>query len=352
MSARVPLFLGVMIAAVAALVVLRNWTESAETRQPPAVAHSTQNETPRQPASPAPPSPSSSRSIPSDQLASAPLPAEAPTAATGKLDRLAEIRENFRALARGNPIIAMQAARKLADSTERETALLSLVTEWTNGELSPPVARARAILQHGLEAGLGMELARTPQLAALWAAELTESQGRFALLAAAGANLLESDPSAALALGQQLPENERHEFSDALLTTWAQKDTQAALEWVNQMADPAERELALQSIRQVAPVGIGAAVAIQGGYPVILNLVPDSPAARDGQLGKGDRIVALAPDGSALVDARDLRLETVVNMIRGAPGTLLHLQVQPADAPPGSPPRNIWITRDQITFKR
>src|SRR2546423_1596568 len=51
--------------------------------------------------------------------------------ATNKLDRLAQIREEFRRLAAGDPGIALRAAKEQTDGTERETALLTLVTEWT-----------------------------------------------------------------------------------------------------------------------------------------------------------------------------------------------------------------------------
>jgi hypothetical protein len=265
---------------------------------------------------------------------------------------LAEVRETFHALAKVDPAAAMQAARQLTDPIERETALLALLTEWTRGELSPPGTRARAIVGFGLEAGLGMELARNPKLAALWAVELTDGQGRLALLSSAAANLVDTDPSGAFGLGQHLHEKEQRTFTETLLESWAQKDTQAALQWVNQLPDPTYRDLALQSIRQVAPVGIGAAVGVREGYPVILDLVPEGPAARNGQLEKGDRIVALAQEGSTPIDTRGLSLEAVVNMIRGAPGTRLQLQVEASGSAPGGPPRAVWISREQVTFKR
>jgi carboxyl-terminal processing protease len=98
-------------------------------------------------------------------------------------------------------------------------------------------------------------------------------------------------------------------------------------------------------------VGIGAALSIQDGYPVINQLLPGTPAQLSGQLQPGDRIVALAQGDSAFVDVHSLPLSDVVNLIRGAPGTTLQLQVLPADAPPGSSPRVIPIVRDQLKFK-
>ncbi len=280
------------------------------------------------------------------------MAAEAPLGTPSKLERLNQLRNDFRLLAAGDPGTAMRSAKQLADATERETALLTLVTEWTQGELSSPAQRARAILAYGLEAGLGLELARNPELAALWAGELTAGRGRFALLEAAATGLLETNPTAAFALGEQLPQAERASLSQALLTSWAQNNTEAALQWVSKLPDPAWQNSALESIRNVAPVGIGAAITLQNGYPIIQDLVPNGPAQAGGQLRPGDRILGLAQDGTTFVDARGMSLENVVKMIRGAPGTPLHLQIQRADAAPNTPPQTIWIMRDQVKFKR
>jgi C-terminal processing protease CtpA/Prc len=52
------------------------------------------------------------------------------------------------------------------------------------------------------------------------------------------------------------------------------------------------------------------------------------------------------------VDVQNLPLANVVDMIRGAAGTPVQLQVVAADAPPNSLPRIVTIYRDQIKFKR
>src|SRR5207253_9384350 len=88
---------------------------------------------------------------------------EAPVPETNKLERLTQVRQQFQALAAGDPGAAMQTAKLIQDETERETALLTLVTQWKHGELRSPRERARAIDMFGLEAGLGMELADKPE---------------------------------------------------------------------------------------------------------------------------------------------------------------------------------------------
>jgi hypothetical protein len=348
-----------LIGLVAALAVgltafwLRSRTGGREQAQRPPVeeAASPEAEPPPTPiqaaARPQPMVPATSESV-----IGQPPPLPAPSAPVNKAERLAQLRETFRTLAWGDPKAALGAARQLTNEVERETALLALVTEWKHGELAPPRQRAWAIASFGLEAGLGMELVKNPELALLWANELTEGQGRTVVLQHAAVALLDSDPAAAFALSEQFAAGERRQFYDSFFAGWAQKDTDAALQAAAQLTDDAEREAAIKAIRSVAPVGIGAELSLQGGYAVISRLLPGTPAELGGQLRPGDRIVAVAQGDHAYVDARGMALKDVVEAIRGAPGTLLQLQVLPADAPPESLPRTVSIVRDQIKFKR
>jgi hypothetical protein len=269
-----------------------------------------------------------------------------------KAERLAQLRETFRALAAGDPKTALRAAKQLTDETERETALLALVTEWRHGELDPPRQRAWAVATFGLEAGLGVELAHNPELAVLWADELTDGQSRAVVLERAALALLGTDPAGALALSEHLAPGDRAQFVDSVLGGWAMKDTDAALQYAEQLPDPTERDAAIKAIQNVAPVGIGAELRVQDGYPVINRLLPGTPAELGGQLHPGDRIVGMAQGNNSFVDARGLALSDVVQAIRGAPGTLLQLQVLPADAPPDSSPRTVAVLRGQIKFKQ
>jgi hypothetical protein len=269
-----------------------------------------------------------------------------------KAERLAQLREAFRAMAAGDPKTALRAAKQLADETERETALLALVTEWKHGELDPPRQRAWAVANFGLEAGLGVELAQYPELAVQWADELTGGQSRAVVLERATLALLGTDPAGALALSEHLAPGERAQFVDSVLGSWAMKDTDAALQYAQQLPDPTERDAAIKAIQNVAPVGIGAELRVQDGYPVINRLLPGTPAELSGQLHPEDRIVGMAQGNNSFVDARGLALSDVVQAIRGAPGTLLQLQVLPAGAPPDSSPQTVAVVRGQIKFKQ
>ena len=99
-------------------------------------------------------------------------------------------------------------------------------------------------------------------------------------------------------------------------------------------------------------MGIGALFGIQEGYPVIKALISGTPAELSGQIHPGDRILALASDNNSFVDMHSVPLQDIVQMVRGAPGTVIQLQILPADAPPNFPPRTVSIVRDQLKFKR
>lgn len=271
---------------------------------------------------------------------------------TNKLERLNRIRETFTALAASNPTNALRAAKDLTNDTEKETALLALVTQWTHGNLGSAQRRAYFIGTYGIEAGLGIELADNPELAVLWANELTEGAGRAMMLRQAATSLVTSDPTAAFALGEQLPVEEQRKFLDAVFAGWGASDTDAALKWTEQIQDSAEREAAIAAIRTMAPVGIGAALSLQDGYAVVNQLFPGTPAELSGQIHPGDRIIALAQGDNAFVDARGLPLKDIVDMVRGAPNTTLQLQLLAGDAGPNAAPRTVSISRGQLKFKR
>lgn len=271
---------------------------------------------------------------------------------TNQLERLNRIRETFVALAAGNPTNALRAAKELTNPNERETALLALVTQWTQGHLSSPQDRAHYISTYGIEAGLGVELANDPDLAVLWANELTEGAGRAAVLRRTAVALVGSDASAALGLGDQLPPEEQRTFLNAVFAGWGASDTDAALKYADQLQNPAEHDAALNAIRTSAPVGIGAILKSQDGYAVISGLVPGTPAELSGQIHPGDRIVALCQGDGAFVDARGVPLNDIVNMVHGQPNTVVELQLLAADAGPDATPRIVSILRDQLKFKR
>jgi carboxyl-terminal processing protease len=98
-------------------------------------------------------------------------------------------------------------------------------------------------------------------------------------------------------------------------------------------------------------VGIGAMLRSEDGYAKIESLVPGGPAQLDGRLKVGDRITAVAQGQADYVDVREMRLDKVVEMIRGKKGTRVRLLAIPADATDPSRRKNVELVRDEIKLK-
>src|SRR5438093_978521 len=98
-------------------------------------------------------------------------------------------------------------------------------------------------------------------------------------------------------------------------------------------------------------VGIGAMLRSEDGYAKIERLGPGGPAQADGRLKVGDRITAVAQGPADYVDVREMRLDKVVEMIRGKKGTRVRLLVIPADATDPSRRKNVELVRDEIKLK-
>ncbi|MEM1060007.1 MAG: carboxy terminal-processing peptidase [Verrucomicrobiota bacterium] len=98
--------------------------------------------------------------------------------------------------------------------------------------------------------------------------------------------------------------------------------------------------------------GIGAVLQSDDGYAKIQRLVAGGPAAKTEKLLPGDRIVAVAQgmDGEA-VDVVDMKLNKVVELIRGKRGSTVRLTVIPADAADPSERKVVNIVRDEIELK-
>lgn len=94
--------------------------------------------------------------------------------------------------------------------------------------------------------------------------------------------------------------------------------------------------------------GIGAVLQLDEGYTVIKELIAGGPAERSGAIDAGDRIIAVAQKGGEPVDVVDMRLDRVVQLIRGPIDTTVTLTVQPADATDPSARKLVNIVRDKV----
>lgn len=98
-------------------------------------------------------------------------------------------------------------------------------------------------------------------------------------------------------------------------------------------------------------VGIGAVLRSEDGYAKIMELVPGGPADKDGRLKVGDRIVSVAQGDKDFEDVVDMKLDKVVEKIRGEKNSIVRLQVIPNDADDPSKRTVIDITRDKVALK-
>lgn len=98
-------------------------------------------------------------------------------------------------------------------------------------------------------------------------------------------------------------------------------------------------------------VGIGAQLQSDEGYAKIMELVPGGPAAKDNRLKVGDRITAVAQGDKEFVDTVDMKLDKVVEMIRGKKDSVVRLQIIPVSASDPGMRKVIDIRRDEIRLK-
>src|SRR5665647_378441 len=99
-------------------------------------------------------------------------------------------------------------------------------------------------------------------------------------------------------------------------------------------------------------VGIGAVLAELDEYTTIRELVPGGPASLSGQLKIGDRIVGVAQGESGVItDVLGARLDDTVALIRGAPDSVVRLDVLPADAGPDGKHKLVSLIRKTISLQ-
>ena len=95
-------------------------------------------------------------------------------------------------------------------------------------------------------------------------------------------------------------------------------------------------------------IGIGAVLRKEDEYSKIMELVPGGPAAVQGELKVDDRIAGVAQGNEPFVDVVDMKLDKVVEMIRGKKGSTVRLQVIPAGTSDTSKRKVIAIVRDEV----
>ncbi|MCW8974416.1 MAG: PDZ domain-containing protein, partial [Sedimenticola sp.] len=98
--------------------------------------------------------------------------------------------------------------------------------------------------------------------------------------------------------------------------------------------------------------GIGAVLKNENEYTVVQRTVVGGPAALSGQVNPGDRIIGVgqAADGE-MEDVVGWRLQDVVDLIRGAKGTTVRLQLLPEDEGAEGRTKLVTLVRNQIKLE-
>ncbi|MGH8233882.1 MAG: carboxy terminal-processing peptidase [Rhodanobacteraceae bacterium] len=97
--------------------------------------------------------------------------------------------------------------------------------------------------------------------------------------------------------------------------------------------------------------GIGAVLQEHDEYTVIREVVPGGPAAKSSKLEVGDKIVGVGQGQcGAIMDVVGWRIDDVVAKIRGHKGTVVRLEVLPAEGGPDAKPVIVKMVRKKVTI--
>ena len=98
-------------------------------------------------------------------------------------------------------------------------------------------------------------------------------------------------------------------------------------------------------------VGIGALLQSEDGAAKIEKVIPGGPAARDGRLKAGDKIIAVTQEDGETVDIMHWPLYKAVGVIRGKKGSKVTLTIIPASDISGARTVKIQLVRDEVKLE-
>lgn len=97
--------------------------------------------------------------------------------------------------------------------------------------------------------------------------------------------------------------------------------------------------------------GIGAMLQSEDGAAKIERIIPGGPAARDGRLKAGDKIIAVTQENGETSDIMHWPLAKAVRLIRGKKGSKVTLTIIPASDVSGSRTVKIQLERDEVKLE-
>jgi len=96
-------------------------------------------------------------------------------------------------------------------------------------------------------------------------------------------------------------------------------------------------------------VGIGALLGLVDDVAQIQGIVVGGPADKQGGLSLNDKIIGVAQGEAEFVDTKYMKLNKIVDMIRGKDGSTVRLRINPADDPAAT--KIITIVRGEVELK-
>ncbi len=98
--------------------------------------------------------------------------------------------------------------------------------------------------------------------------------------------------------------------------------------------------------------GIGATLRTDGEFTKVVSVTKGSPADKSKEIKANDKIVAVGQgETGEMEDVIGLRIDDVVSKIRGPKGSVVRLEIIPADAAPGAPNKLVKLVRDKIKLE-
>lgn len=99
--------------------------------------------------------------------------------------------------------------------------------------------------------------------------------------------------------------------------------------------------------------GIGAVLRMEEEQTTIVELVPGGPADLSKELKPNDRIIGVGQGNRGpMVDVVGWRLDDVVDLIRGPRGSVVRLQVLPAESQVSGPIKTVRLVRNEIRLEK
>ena len=96
--------------------------------------------------------------------------------------------------------------------------------------------------------------------------------------------------------------------------------------------------------------GIGATLSMEDGALKIMEMLPDSPADKDGRIHVGDRIVGVGQGDGPIEDIMWQPIKKSIRKIRGPKDTRVTLEIVPASDRSGTTHYRYELVRDKITL--